>query len=323
MPRVGTTLSRRDRLGTLRARIGWRRNQYRVIPGLYCVGRPTPESPVLVTAGYKLSFDALRRELASVNAWILVVDTRGINVWCAAGKRTFSNEEIAYQVKRARLSERVSHRRLVLPQLAAPGVAAHLLPEACGFHGHFGPIRAADIPAWLAAGNRADEAMRTVTFTLAERLVLVPVELSLIIRVFLLICLGIVAVSGIGPGDYSLSAAWERGLKGIAASALAIGAGAVFTPAFLPWLPFRQFWAKGMVAGLAAGIFFWNGAGPMNDRLALWLWTAVAASFMAMNFTGATPFTSLSGVTWEMRRGLPVQIIGSLVALVLWLAAPF
>jgi hypothetical protein len=44
---------------------------------------------------------------------------------------------------------------------------------------------------------------------------------------------------------------------------------------------------------------------------------------MAMNFTGATPYTSLSGVEKEMRKGLPVQCISALFALILWVVAPF
>jgi len=95
--------------------------------------KSTPESPVLVTANYKLSFDALRKELAGLAIWILVIDTRGINVWCAAGKSTFSDDEIALQVQRAGLDKIVSHRELTLPQFGASGVASHKLKRKCGF----------------------------------------------------------------------------------------------------------------------------------------------------------------------------------------------
>ena len=89
MPRVATTASRRDLWGTIGARIGIIRRNYKIAPGLYAAGSPGPRSPVLVTANYKLSFDALRFCLGGVDAWLLVVDTRGINVWCAAGKGSF------------------------------------------------------------------------------------------------------------------------------------------------------------------------------------------------------------------------------------------
>ncbi len=326
MPLVGTALSLRDHLGTVRARFGIARNQYKLNPGLYGVGNPTAESPVLVTANYKLSFDALRRELSGLDAWVLVVDTRGINVWCAAGKGTFSADEIALQVKRARLEEIVSHRELILPQLAAPGVAAHQLHKKCGFKGRFGPLRASDLPRYLANGKQADEGMRSVSFSLGERLVLVPVEISLIWKLFALVTLGIFVLSGGSPDLYSPAAAYVRGVTATGATLLAILAGALLTPALLPWIPGRQFWWKGLLIGGLIGLAYVGFAGvggnPL-ETLSLWIWIAAAASYMAMNFTGATPFTSLSGVEKEMRRGLAVQCCGAAVALVLWIASPF
>ena len=86
----GTCVSRTDSTVTLAhswdhllARWGYKRNEYRVEPGLYAMGTPTPDSPVLVTANYTLSFDALRSSLAGVEAYVLVLDTLGINVWLA------------------------------------------------------------------------------------------------------------------------------------------------------------------------------------------------------------------------------------------------
>jgi len=326
VPRVAVSLSRQDWLGTVRARTGIFRSGYKVNPGLYCVGDAGPKSPVLVTANYKLSFDTLRRELAGLAAWILVADTRGINVWCAAGKGTFCADEISLQVGRTRLAQIVSHRELILPQLGATGVAARDLKKKCGFAGIFGPLRAADIRRFLANNRQADEAMRTVTFSLAERLVLVPVEISLIWKPLALATLITFLLSGIGPEIFSLQAAWQRGLVATGATLLAIMAGALITPLFLPWLPSRQFWLKGVQVGGIFGLAYilclnetvWSlpGAG-------LWLWIVAVTSSMAMNFTGSTPFTSLSGVEKEMRLGLTVQAGAIAAALLLWLAAPF
>lgn len=326
IPRVGVRLSPRDHLGTLRARIGIARNQYKINPGLYCVGEPAPVSPVFVTANYKLSFDALRQELSGINAWILVVDTRGINVWCAAGKKTFSADEIARQVKRARLAEIVSHRELILPQLAASGVASHELNKKCGFRGIFGPVRAADIRDYLASGMHADEQMRAVTFSVVERLVLIPVELALIWKMFTLITLAVFILSGVGPGLYSVTVALNRGTIATGATIFAIFAGAIATPVLLPWIPGRQFWWKGLLTGSLAGIVYILSAAAQStplDAIGLWLWIMAASSYMAMNFTGSTPFTSLSGVEKEMRRGLPVQCAGACMALIAWLVSSF
>ncbi|RXM20875.1 acetyl-CoA synthase subunit gamma, partial [Citrobacter sp. AAK_AS5] len=85
--------------GRWRVRWNIKRMDYRVAPGLYAVGEPTADSPVLVTANYKLTFDGLRSELGGVDAWMLVLDTLGVNVWCAAGKGTFSTAELARRVR--------------------------------------------------------------------------------------------------------------------------------------------------------------------------------------------------------------------------------
>ena len=302
------------------------RRRYRVAPGLYAVGSPGPDSPVLVTANYKLSFDSLRFSVSGIDAWLLVADTRGINVWCAAGKGTFSAGEVSDLVRRSRLAEVVSHRRLVLPQLAAPGVTAREVTRGCGFSVRFGPVRALDLPAWLERDGQGDEAMREVTFTLAERAVLIPVELYLLARPLLGLVVLALCLSGLGPGVFSPAAAVQRGVLLLGATGLGILAGAVLVPLLLPWLPARQFWLKGVYTGLAVAAL----ARPLVatgvsgvEQAALTLWAVAVSSYLAMNFTGSTPFTSLSGVEREMRRGLPVQLLAVGAAAVLWVVAPF
>ena len=325
MPRVAAGLTWRDTRGTLGARTGFSRNNYKIPPGLYCVSEPTTRSPVLVTANYKLSFDALRKELAGINAWLLVIDTRGINVWCAAGKGTFSSEEIAYQVQRSNLDQIVDHREILLPQLCANGVAAHELKRLCGFRGRFGPILASDLPKFLQAGE-ADEEMRTVTFSLRERAVLIPLEICMLWKQVSVVAGIIFLLSGISPDFFSLTLALKRGIIPVYATLTAILAGAVATPLLLPWLPFRQFWLKGAVMGaLALPLLLFMGWQPLGgiEKIALCLWTISCSAYLAMNFTGSTPFTSLSGVAKEMRNGLIFQIGSAILALIFWIAGPF
>jgi len=321
---VSTHLTWRDHLGTLGARTGFAREKYLVNPGLYCLGNPDQEAPVLVTGNYKLTFDRVRASLAGQNLWLLVVDTRGINVWCAAGKGTFSTEEVAYQVVRCRLAEVVRHRRLILPQLSANGVAARRLKPLCGFTALFGPIEARDIVGYLQRG-RVSEEMRTITFTLAERAVLIPVEVCALRRPLLVALAFFFIFSGISPELFSISAAIDRGTNLLLASLVAIVAGAVATPLLLPWLPCRQFWVKGAFLGaLAAALFIVVNRGVAGgDQLALFWWIVGLSSYLAMNFTGCTPFTSLSGVEKELRRGLPFQITTAALAMLIWLIAPF
>jgi hypothetical protein len=326
IPRVNTCLKGLDNAGTLRARLGVSRDRYRVAPGLYCAGTPNEESPVLVTANYKLSFDSLRQELPGIDAWILVLDTRGVNVWCAAGKRTFSTEEVIRQVHGVGLDKLVSHRELVLPQLGAPGISAHKVKKGCGFKVIWGPVKARDLKAFLNNGRKADKHMRQVTFSMGERIVLIPVELSLIVKPSLAILLAVFVLSGVSPEIFSFSVAWFRGLNGAAAYLLGVVAGAVIVPTFLPWLPTRQFYIKGLLTGVIAGIIMILLLGSSITRLesvTLLLLATSVSSYAAMNFTGATPYTSPSGVEKEMRQGIPIQIIAVVIAIVTWVAASF
>jgi hypothetical protein len=325
VPRVSRDLTRADRLGAWRMRRGFGREDYRVKPGLYGLGAPAATSPVLVTGNYKLTLDQLRSSLDEVDAWLLVVDTRGINVWCAAGKGTFCADEVVRMVAETRLAEVVEHRRLILPQLSAPGVAAHKVKEACGFRVTFGPVRAADLPAFLAGGMKADGEMRKVTFDLRERAVLAPAELTIAWdRRVLLACAGILVASSIGADGVSLSRALRRGAPIIGAGALALVAGGGVTPLALPWLPGRAFSLKGAVAGAvlatAATAMLGRRLSPAA-KLALLAGVPAVSSYAAMNFTGSSPITSPSGVELEMRRSLPWQGAAAAVAVGAWLAS--
>ncbi len=321
VPRVKTTLEKADFAGSVRARCGISRDQYKVAPGLYCVGSPGKESPVLVTANYKLTFDDLRKNLVDADVWILVLDTRGVNVWCAAGKKNFSTDEIVRMVKKVQLATVVSHNELILPQLGAPGVAAHLVKKGCGFKVQWGPIRAEDIKQFLVNGQQTDEKMRSLTFTLSERLLLVPVEISLIIRPSILLIALFFVLSGICSDIFSITQAWERGVAGVASYGMGVLAGAVIVPAFLQWLPARSFYLKGIYVGLLFGGFnawLWRNTFTGLELLSMILISVSISSFAAMNFTGTTPYTSPSGVEKEMRWGIPIQALSALIALICW-----
>jgi len=326
IPRVKTHLERTDILGTLAARLGTGRNQYKIAPGLYCVGNPGQDSAVLVTANYKLSFDTLRKELTFLDAWILVVDTRGINVWCAAGKALFGTREVVRCVNHSMLKKLVQHNQLILPQLAATGVSAHQVKKESGFAVLWGPVRAKDIQRFIANGRKVDGSMRQVTFSMGERIVLIPVELSQLPKPTMWLLPAIFLLSGIGTGFFSLSNAFSRGLMVLSAYAAGILGGAVAAPVLLPWIPLRAFALKGMLTGIVAGLAvaaIFHGRIIWVEALALLLITIVISSYLAMNFTGSTPFTSPSGVEKEMRRAIPLQAAAALIALVAWVGAAF
>ncbi len=197
MPKVSTSLHRRDYWGTVKARWGVGRMSYRVDPGVYALGEPDDRSPVVVTANYKMSFDRLRAALPGRPMWLLVLDTSGINVWCAAGKGTFGTEELVNRIASSGLHQLVTHRTVILPQLGAPGVAAHLVKKLTGFRVVYGPIRARDLPAFLDSGFKATAEMRRKTFSIGERLALVPVELVSALKMAAIVIPALFVVSGL------------------------------------------------------------------------------------------------------------------------------
>lgn len=315
VPLVGTSLEFRDALGSWKARWGLNRMHYAVTPGLYGVGNPDSNSPVLVTANYKMTFDRLRRELKDLDVWILVLDTFGINVWCAAGKGTFGTGEIVRRVAAVGLSAVVSHRTLILPQLGAPGVSAHEVKRQTGFKVVYGPIRACDIKEFFEKGMKATPKMRAVTFDFMERLVLTPIELITTWKPATAIVAALLVVHFTGLLPVSFAAVYP--FIG------ALLAGAVLAPALLPWIPGRAFAWKGWIVGVAwtCAVLVFHGVkayGAFNALALLFLLPAISA-FLAMNFTGASTYTSLSGVKREMKFAVPTVVILAVVGIGLWI----
>lgn len=325
---VRTEWTAADRRGALAVRWGIGRYDYLVEPGLYAIGSPSAESPVLVTASYKLTFDMVRRELIGQSVFVLVLQTMGINVWCAAGKGTFGTEELCHQIERVGLGRHVSHRRVILPQLGAPGVAAHEVRQRTRFRVVYGPVEARDIPRFLESGTKATPAMRRKRFPLRDRAALVPMELvpSLKYGAPLAVALALVAAL-VGPatgfGENLARHGYIAGLSML----IAIGCGAVLTPLLLPWIPGRAFAVKGALVALFIGAPLLVGAGALTNGAAGPPWTDVAglaaltlalSSFIAMNFTGSSTYTGLSGVEREMRIAVPAQLGLATVGLAGW-----
>jgi hypothetical protein len=284
------------------ARWGYNRGGHRVEPGLYRLGSPGPDAPVFASANYTLSFDALRSALAGIDAFILVLDTKGINVWCAAGKGTFGTGELVSRIGITGLATVVSHRKIIVPQLGAPGVSWPEVLRRSGFMVEYGPVRASDLPKYLGT-HTATPAMRRVEFPLRDRLVLIPVEL---VHVAL-------------PAIIAAVALWFlAGSVAALAAIAAVLAGAVLFPVLLPFIPTRDFSAKGLLLGVIVAVPF---AAAFAAAPALPAWAAIAGAlppllimpavtaYLALNFTGSTTFTSRTGVRKEIFRYVPVMAI--------------
>lgn len=276
--------------------------EHKVAPGLYEIGNPQRTSPVLVTANYSLSFDSVRTALHGSDAYVLVLDTKGVNVWCAAGKGTFGTEELIRRVLDTDLSSLVEHRHLILPQLGAPGVAAHEVRVRTGFTVEYGPVRAENIPQYLKDG-RATPEMRKVTFTLAERAVLTPVELVLYLKYLLPAMVILFLIGGSIPMLLALTA---------------VLGGTVLFPILLPYLPTKDFASKGIVLGGVLSLIFSLENAMVHPTSPLWAAILYGASlilivgavvgYIGLNFTGSTTYTSRTAVKKEIFRWIPIMV---------------
>jgi hypothetical protein len=284
---------------------------HRVEPGLYSLGDPTPESPVFVTANYTLSLDALRTALKDFDSYILVLDTKGVNVWCAAGKGTFGTEELVSKIESIGLKKIVTHQRLILPQLGAPGVAAHDVRKRTGFSVEYGPVRAEDLPDYIKT-HQATEEMRRVRFDLKDRAILVPVEIKNNLLWALPLPIILFIVSGIWMALLVL---------------MIFVAGVVLFPLLLPVLPTKHFASKGIILGSIAGLLIWMvrfwvdnwsfGAVAIGYLLAYVLLISPWVGYISLNFTGASTYTSRTGVRKEIFGFIPVIAVMFICGLVL------
>jgi hypothetical protein len=326
VPQISTELKTSDFLGSVMVRWGIKRDSYRVNPGLYAVGYPNTDSDVFVTANYKLTFDNLRKNIKGIDGWILVLDTKGVNVWCAAGKGTFGTKELVNRIRLVSLEKIVNHKRLILPQLGATGVAAYKVKEETGFNVHYGPVRAADLKKFISDGYRADREMRKVTFGFEDRIKLIPNDFIygkfyLLGAITLLFLVSGLSGNGISYKDFS-----GEGGPAILRVFLAYLAGIVVTPLFLPYIPGRHFSLKGFFAGaLVFLIIMLLKSSPDNifETISWFLIITAISSFLAMNFTGSSTFTSLSGVKKEMKISLPFQIGFALIGIILQIIGKF
>lgn len=139
-------------------------------PGLYAVGQPGPDAPVLCTGNFTLTVRRMKDVLAGHDAWLLVANSDGINVWCAAGGGHLTHHDVIAALRSSGVERRVDHRTIVLPQLAATGVERRRIREATGWKPVWGPARLEDLPGFLERGLKVKKRERSMRFPLWERL---------------------------------------------------------------------------------------------------------------------------------------------------------
>jgi acetyl-CoA decarbonylase/synthase complex subunit gamma len=127
-------------------------------------------------------------------------------------------------------------------------------------------------------------------------------------------------ISGLSMRGFVFQHLIEKGIPSILKITLAYITGIVITPILLPYVPVKMFAFKGLINGLLLGVILFAFKMMGNTNLEIFSWfllMSAISSFMAMNFTGTSTFTSLSGVKKEMKTFVPIQISFATFGLIL------
>lgn len=284
---------------------------FRIIPpypkhpvGLYAIGSPTRSSPVLVTGNYELTVRRLVRALdGSVDAWLVVGDSAGINVWCASGGGFFTAEKVIAALNSTRVAELVDHHALILPQLAANGVDGWRIRQQTSWGVHWGPIRAADLPQYLSGGRKSTPQMRRMQFPVKDRLEMVSATVGFYGLLILL----------------PVWLFWRPIFWAVAAALLGLS---YSFAVFHPWLPGRDGLQKSIPLSLLAllGLLLfrsWTGS-PGLPGLFNWSLGMVGLSiFAAAELQGMSPLMRGEQANWGWEA-----LLFSLLGLMYWLIPP-
>lgn len=246
-----------------------------VEPRLYAIGRPDADAPVLVTGNYDLTVRRLLRDTQTLNAYLLIVNSAGINVWCASGGGYLSGDKVIAAVRASRLGQVVNHRRLILPQLCATGVDGNRITSETGWQVRWGPVYSKDIPIYLATEQQKDDNIRWVSFPFETRLEMAIVMWGvwgLLLGAALLLINRRVFWIGLGSSLFYY----------------------LLAGAFFPWLPGRDGFGKGVFLALLSMVLVaiagpwlggWDALRTLNTALGI----GALALFAGADYQGGTP----------------------------------
>lgn len=159
--------------------------------GLYKVGHPADNSPIIVTGNYELTVRRVAKTIQGLDCWLLVCDSRGINIWCSSLSGHFSDKDIICAIRLTRLSNHVSRREIIIPQLCGSGVDIKNISKETGFEPVFGPVYIEYVKDYLDNRNRDESRLRKVKFGFRERIEMAVgspiIVIAVLIFVFLFI----------------------------------------------------------------------------------------------------------------------------------------
>lgn len=247
--------------------------------GLRRVGKPGRDAPVLLTGNFTLTIRRVCNALRGHDAWLLVANSRGINVWCAAGGGHLTHHDVISVLRTSKIADRVDHKELILPQLCATGVERRKITEVTGWSTRWGPARLEDLPQFLRRGAHVIKRERFVIFPMWERM-----EMALMWGAPLALIAAVVSLA---------IHSWAVGLCALAVIAVIVGG--LF--AALPWIEVKgkKRWlifaiaaALGFAVGLGVLVFF-HSASTAHEYLAAGT-AIVTAAVLSVDLEGTTPW---------------------------------
>lgn len=260
--------------------------------GLRVFGKPNRHSPVFVTANFDLTVRRVTRVLiqSQIDCYLLVVNTKGINVWCSAKGGHFTADQVVSVIKTSGIGELVDHRQLILPQLCAPGVNPQEIYQKTGWHTKFGPVYARYIPQYVKSGFQKTTKMNLVEFPIKERL-----EMATMWAFPMTILIGIL-----------FAILWRNLLPEIIALIWIL---ALFLFILYFWLPGKPSLVTALVIGgifalgiAAFGLFAsqWS----IREVLILSPSAVLISGIIGIDFPGSSPLFHSEWIIWTQERGL-------------------
>jgi NAD-dependent dihydropyrimidine dehydrogenase PreA subunit len=243
------------------------------------IGNPGRDAPVLVTGNYTETVRRLRKALRGENVWLLVANSKGINVWCAAGGGHLTHHDVISAVVTSGADAKIDNHTLVLPQLGATGIERQKITEATGWITFWGPARLEDLPSFLHQGHRATSRQRFMRFPLWERM-----EIAVMWAIPMII---------IGILLFALLGGWRVGFAvGVVVCVVVFGIFAALpllrVTGALRWVTFALFALIGFAFGIT--VLWISGGASLHDLSLTGLGAVVAMAMLSIDLAGTTPW---------------------------------
>jgi len=121
-----------------------------VTEGIYEIGTPDENSPVLVTTNFSLTYFIVSGEIegSRVPSWLLIMDTEGLSVMTAWAAGKFSGDVVGMFVKKCGIADKVAHKKIIIPGYAA-AISGEMEEELGDWEIMIGPRDASLLPKFL------------------------------------------------------------------------------------------------------------------------------------------------------------------------------